>query len=174
MVGAAGILAMALAVPAVPAAAAAAPNNAGGHPAPRWCATHRLDITAGPEDGAAGTLYLPLSFANTSSGPCVLYGYPRVAYVTGPHGSQVNDEATPGTALPLPLPLVLAPGARAVATLSMPQAQNYDPETCQPVQVGGIRVAPPNNRVAVFISYPTTVCSVSGVGVPGITSLELG
>ena len=167
IIGVTGFLAVTL---TVPVAASAAPAGAAGT-APR-CTTNRLAITAGQDDGAAGTLYLPLYFTNTSSKACVIYGYPRVAYVTAPHGQQVNNEAVPDV-IGTPQHLTLVPTARAVAVLRMPQAGNYDEETCRPVPVAGIRVAPPADRTTVFIGHPNTVCSVNGIAEPGIRALEL-
>lgn len=168
IIGTTGLLAAAL---AVPAATVAAPAAAATDTTP-WCTTSRLAITAGPAQGAAGTQWLPLRFTNTSATACRTSGYPRVAYFTAPDGEQVNDEATPEV-IGTPQQLVLAPTVSASALVRMPRAGNYDPETCQPVPVAGIRVAPPNNLATVFLSFPTTACSVSGFASLGIRALEL-
>lgn len=167
IIGTTGVLMALGAAVAVPAGAvaAAAPVT------PRSCTANQLTITPGRVDGAAGTLWLPLYFTNTSTRACTGYGFPRVAYVTGPHGQQVNDQATHDSSN-APQPVVLAPGESAMAVLRMPQAGNYDEQTCRPVQVAGIRVAPPGVRATVFISQPKTACSVGGIATPGISALE--
>lgn len=169
-------LAVAGAVAASPAGAAPPPAGHAGvagesaSAAPR-CTTGRLAVTAGHEDGAAGTRYLPLRFTNVWSRACAISGYPRVVYLATPAGPQVNDPAThesTGT----PARLVLQPGDTAVAVLAMPQAYNYDEAVCRPVPVAGLRVAPPGGGTGVFIGYATNACSANGVATARVRALE--
>ena len=57
------------------------------------CTTADLRLTVGAANGAAGTIYYPLDFTNASSSACTMYGYPGVAFVSSPGGSQVGAAA---------------------------------------------------------------------------------
>lgn len=46
----------------------------------------------------AGTIFYPLDFTNASSSACTMYGYPGVAFVSSPGGSQVGADPVPGSA----------------------------------------------------------------------------
>jgi uncharacterized protein DUF4232 len=43
---------------------------------PLPCATTDLKLTVGAPNGAAGTIFYPLDFSNTSGSACTMYGYP--------------------------------------------------------------------------------------------------
>ena len=87
----------------------------------------KVALDATQEGGAAGSVYYPVNFTNTSDTPCGLYGYPGMSFVTaaGSIGHQIgataqrNPDWRPGSAPRREhLPTVArrgAPGASAAA-----------------------------------------------------------
>ena len=67
-----------------------APSSSSG---PSQCTPTDLRLAVGAANGAAGTIYYPLDFTNASSSACTMYGYPGVAFVSSPGGSQVGAAA---------------------------------------------------------------------------------
>ena len=57
------------------------------------CATSALKVSLGPANGAAGTVFYPLNFVNTSKLGCTLRGYPGVSAVTS-SGRQIGSPAS--------------------------------------------------------------------------------
>ena len=97
-----------------------------------------------------------LQLRNTGSSACTLYGYPGVSWVAGADGHQVGAAATrqadpSGTETTV----TLAPGALASAPLDIVDAAVFSPSTCKPVPVRGLRVYPPGENAALFLSMPT-------------------
>jgi hypothetical protein len=123
---------------------------------PGLCRSSDLRLSLGRGDAAAGTAYRPLEFTNISDHPCVLEGFPGVSYVGGPDGHQVgapaDREGDKGTSI------TLGRGEVASATVGFANVDNYDPLTCQPQPVRGLRVYPPQETAALFIDMPTTGC----------------
>ncbi|QYB05771.1 DUF4232 domain-containing protein [Rhodococcus sp. USK10] len=130
-------------------------------PHPDRCPIGELQVTLGEPSGAAGSQEIPLVFTNTGTRDCILHGYPGVSYVAAPDGPQVGAaaERDGGTETPV----TVAPGARATAAVRATVVQNYPADTCGPTPVAGFRVYPPNDTGSVFLPYPTTGCSQSGV-----------
>ena len=98
-----------------------------------------------------------LNLRNIGSTTCTLYGYPGVSYVAGAGGRQGGNAATrqadnTGGAEKV---VTLAPGATASAPLDIIQAAVIDKSECKPVPVRGLRVYPPGEKAALFISAPT-------------------
>jgi len=137
-------------------AATAAPT-AGGAPA---CATSalRVSVPAGAGNAAAGSSYYPVQFANTSSSPCTLYGFPGVSFVTAAGGSQIGIPATRDPALAARL-VTLSPGQTVHAELQVADAQNYPPADCDLVTAHWLKVYPPNQTAPVYISFTAPTCS---------------
>lgn len=136
-----------------PATAPAAVSGAGANAAGA-CATSTLKAAIGPANGAAGSAYVPIRFTNVSSRTCTLSGYPGVSFVTGPAGSQVGNAAD---RMPPPngpaRPVTLAPGAVASAVLQIADAGNFYPASrCRPASGPYLRVYPPGQTGALFIS----------------------
>jgi Protein of unknown function (DUF4232) len=123
------------------------------------CATTGLKVTLVTSGGgaAAGSTFYPLNFTNVSTSPCVLDGYPGASFVT-PSGGPIGDPAdrNPGV---IPVPVTLAPGTTAHATLQVVDAQNYSAATCDPVTAHRLRIYPPGQTTAVEISFTTLVCA---------------
>jgi hypothetical protein len=122
----------------------AQPVSAGPSP----CATNDLQLTVGEGNGAAGTIYYPLDFTNVSNSACTMYGYPGVAFVSSPGGSQVGAAAgrssTTGPAL-----VTVAPGAQAHATLAVSDVLIGN-NCMDKVQVSFVQVYPPGQYTALF------------------------
>ncbi|UKD57515.1 DUF4232 domain-containing protein [Amycolatopsis sp. FU40] len=114
------------------------------------CRTSGLDVALGQGEGAAGHYYVPIVFTNFGGDACALRGYPGVSYVVDRR--QVGDAAKrePG---PVPA-LTLAPGQSAAAWLDQVNVDVYDPASCAPTPVDGLRVYPPDNTKPVFLAEP--------------------
>ncbi|HEY0937847.1 MAG TPA: DUF4232 domain-containing protein [Trebonia sp.] len=98
-----------------------------------------------------------LQLRNTGSSSCTLYGYPGVSWVAGADGHQVGAGATrqanvSGSA---ERTVTLAPGAAASAPLDIVDAAVFSPAECKAVPVRGLRVYPPGEKAALFLSLPT-------------------
>ena len=133
------------------------------------CSSSQLEVTTAeaPEGSAAGHTAIAIVFTNISDNPCTIYGYPGVSFVTGESGEQVNDAATRRTS-ETPSTVTLASTGTAQATLLMSQPDFYDEADCQPTDVPGLRVYPPDETASIFVSISLTVCSAQGTGVPEI------
>lgn len=97
---------------------------------------------------------MQLVLTNTSSQTCTLQGYAGVSYVAFA-GTQVG---APAQRVSGPEPLVsLAPGASATATLAMVDAGNFG-SSCGLTPTRGLRVYPPNQTAALFVSQAGQGC----------------
>ncbi|MFD0393437.1 DUF4232 domain-containing protein [Streptomyces nogalater] len=74
-----------LGVTAAGAAWSATPAAARTTTAMRTCAVSDLYLSMGGKEGAAGSLYWPVRFTNTSTTKCALRGYPGVSVLDGAH-----------------------------------------------------------------------------------------
>ena len=101
--------------------------------------------------------YVGLQFRNAGPAACTLYGYPGVSWVAGADGHQVGAAATrqADNSGPAERAVTLAPGALASAPLDIVNASALPPAQCKPVPVRGLRVYPPGERAALFLSLPT-------------------
>ncbi|HVW40445.1 MAG TPA: DUF4232 domain-containing protein [Amycolatopsis sp.] len=121
------------------------------------CKAADLKLSLGRGDGAAGTVYRPLVFTNVSDHSCVIQGFPGVSYVAGEDGHQVGAAAFRDGSKGAPV--TLAKGASAYADVGFVNVQNYDPVTCQPQPVRGLRVYPPQETASIFVDAPGTGCA---------------
>ena len=137
--------------------ATAAPVTSAAAPA---CATSALHVAVPTAGGnaAAGSSYYPMQFANTSSSPCTLYGYPGVSFVTAVGGSQIGIPATRNPALAAQL-VTLSPGQTVHAELQVADAQNYPPADCGLVTAHWLKIYPPNQTAPVYVSFTAQTCS---------------
>ena len=131
--------------------------TAAGAPACTTSALHVV-VSTGGGNAAAGSSYYPLQFANTSSSPCTLYGYPGVSFVTAADGSQIGIPATRNPALAAQL-VTLSPGQTVHAELQVADAQNYPPSDCGLVTAHWLRIYPPNQTAPVYVSFTAQTCS---------------
>ncbi|MFE3171624.1 DUF4232 domain-containing protein [Amycolatopsis sp. NPDC059090] len=116
------------------------------------CRTSGLHLALGRGEGAAGHYYVPIVFTNSGRGACALGGHPGVSYVAGPDRHQVGDAAArePGVAPRL----TLAPGQSATAWVDQVDVDVYDPASCAPRSVYGLRVYPPGNTESAIVAEP--------------------
>src|SRR5690348_15139866 len=84
--------------------------------------TARVDLAQG--GAAAGSVYVPIDFTNTSGSACTLEGYPGVSFVRSPSGGQLGNAASRNPAAP-PAMVTLVPGGVAHAILQVAEAGNF-------------------------------------------------
>ena len=117
--------------------------------------TAKVDASQG--GAAAGSVYVPINFTNTTGSACTLFGYPGVSFVTSPSGSQLGRPAT--RVAPTAALVTLPPGGVAHATIRIAQAANYSPSDCVPVTAHWLKIYPPNQFTAIYARYTTQACS---------------
>jgi Protein of unknown function (DUF4232) len=124
------------------------------------CATSALKVSLGPANGAAGTVFYPLTFVNTGKLGCTLRGYPGVSAVTG-SGKQIGS---PASRIPLSYKTVtLLPGKAQSAVIGIVETGNFSQSQCAPVTAAGLKVFPPNQNKAVTIKKTFSTCSSTNV-----------
>jgi len=123
------------------------------------CASSGLKAKVDTSEGgaAAGSVYVPIDFTNTTGSTCTLFGYPGVSFVTSPSGSELGRAAT--RVQPTATLVTLAPGGVAHAILRVAQAGNYSPSACVPVTAHWLRIYPPNQFTAIYARYTVAACS---------------
>jgi hypothetical protein len=119
----------------------------------RTCTTGDLYLSMGRKDAAAGSLYWPIRFTNTSTSTCVLRGYPGVSVLTTAH-HQIGPAAkrsgeTYGTVKVAAAHTVTAVVRTANGPIGGP---------CNPTGTY-LRVYPPASHTAVLIPAPLRTCS---------------
>jgi hypothetical protein len=164
--------------------AAAALTLAGAAPAPAGAATPAckasglviwLDTTS---NGAAGSFYYDLEFANLSGHACTLTGYPGVSGIDLA-GHQLGSAATRS---PPQRPAVItlanaAPNtaaAMATVVLRITDVLNYPTSTCRPVTAAGLRVYAPGQTASTTIPFPFGACSRSGPTYLSVEAVQKG
>ena len=152
------------------AASPAAQPSASVPAGPPGCTTSALTVSLGAGNGAAGSTYYPIGFTNSSGSACTLYGFPGVSFVSAA-SKQVGAAATEDSTYPRQL-VTLAPGATAHASLRVVDAANYPASTCKPVAVQRLRVFPPNQTTALYISLAVTACSNPSVQILTVQTVQ--
>lgn len=122
------------------------------------CVTSNLKAGLGTPQGTAGSVYVPIVFANDGQTACTLYGFPGVSLGKGARVKQVGLAAD-RISSPAPKLITVQPGGTANATLRVVDAGNYSHQTCGPVATTWLRVYPPNQRASLVIRYKTTGCT---------------
>ncbi|RSD24472.1 DUF4232 domain-containing protein [Amycolatopsis eburnea] len=121
------------------------------------CKAGDVKLALGQGDAGAGSVYRPLRITNSSSKPCSIQGFPGVSYVAGADGHQVGKDAfregTKGNAVKL------NPGQTAVADIQFVNVRNFDPGTCQPTAVKGLRIYLPQETASNFVPSEGTGCA---------------
>ncbi|OXM71182.1 DUF4232 domain-containing protein [Amycolatopsis vastitatis] len=121
------------------------------------CKAGDVQLSLGQGDAGAGSVYRPLLIKNVSAKPCTIQGFPGVSYVAGADGHQVGKDAfrdgTKGNAVKL------NPGQTAVADIQFVNVQNFDPGTCQPTPVKGLRIYLPQETASNFVPEDGTGCA---------------
>ena len=140
--------------PAASSVASGTVTLSGGAPA---CTSADLQASLGGGAGAGMSQnHTGLQLKNTGSSTCTLYGYPGVSWVRGAQGLQTGAaavrQADPSGTEKV---VTLAPGALASAPLDIVDAAVIPPSECKPVAVRGLRIYPPGQKAALFLSLPT-------------------
>jgi len=156
------------ATPSAPASPTVTPSPSGPQP----CATTGLKLTVGAANGAAGTIFYPLDFTNTSGSACTMYGYPGVAFVSSPGGSQIGAPASRRAAA-APTVITVAPGATAHATLAVSDVLIGN--NCKhQLQVHWVQVYPPDQFKALFAPLSRPGCADKSLVTMGVTTVTSG
>ena len=133
------------------------------------CTFDNLAVTLGEPEGTAGSSVIPLIFTNAGDDPCVVEGYPTVAFVGQGNGTQIGSAATDDTTSAV-AEVTLAPGEAATANLTVTFAGNLD--DCSPTDPDGFRVYPPNLSEAVFLPDTSLqACANSSASILKVTAL---
>jgi Protein of unknown function (DUF4232) len=142
------------------------PAAASGTPA---CTTGDLKATLGSTQGAAGSIYVNLDLTNTSSSPCTLYGYPGTSLANA--STSVSPGADRSSATPESL-VTLDAGSTGHAVMQIADAGNYSSSTCGPKPTSEIKIYPPNQTAALYVTYSTSACtkSVHQLGISAVPS----
>jgi hypothetical protein len=140
------------------------PPNSPEPGGPAACSTSSLKLTIGQGNGAAGSVYYPIVFTNSSGASCTLQGFPGVSFVTGQNGSQIGNPATRNSDAPAQA-ITLDPGAVAHATLQVAQALNFPKAKCQLTTAHWLKVYPPNETEPVFVPFTAQACATTAADV---------
>jgi hypothetical protein len=121
------------------------------------CAPVALTVSVGAGGGAAGSMYYPLVFRDTSAHSCTLRGYPGVSFIWR-DGAQVGavPSRDPSVAVSV---VTLRPGGKARALLRVADAAVWPAALCVPVPVHRLRVYPPGSYGSVVVAFSTVTCS---------------
>ena len=137
------------------------------------CTTADLRLTVGAANGAAGTIYYPLDFTNASSSACTMYGYPGVAFVSSPGGSQVGAAAGRPSST-APALVTLEPGATAHATLAVSDVLIGNNCLGHQVQVNWVQVYPPDQYSALFAQLSRQGCADQSLVTMHVSTVSSG
>jgi len=160
-----------------PASASGTASPASGTAGLPLCqpATTRVTVNASQAGGAAGSTYYPVDFANTSSSPCGLYGYPGMSFVTAGDGSgqQIGAAAQqdPGFGK---VSVRLPAGGMAHAWLQVAEAGNYPASACQPVTAHWLRVFAPGETEALYVNHAFSACSLANAPLLTVMPVRAG
>ncbi|MFF4560557.1 DUF4232 domain-containing protein [Streptomyces sp. NPDC001435] len=135
------------------AGSATATTTAQASAGPRTCAVKDLYLSMGRAEGAAGSLYQPIRFTNTSTSKCALRGYPGVSVLDTAHrqiGPAATRSGSPyGT-------VTLAPGHSASAIVRTTNGPIGGP--C--LRTGTyLRIYPPGSYTSTLVPTRWTTCS---------------
>jgi hypothetical protein len=139
------------------------------------CMTSSLKVAVdtSQEGAAAGSTYLPINFTNSSGRTCSMYGFPGVSFVTGPGGSQIGAAAARNSGFSS-VPVTLAAHGSAHAWLQVAQSANYPASTCHMVTATWLRVFPPGNTAAAYISHTFQACSSAKANILTVMPVRSG
>ena len=126
------------------------------------CKSGQLAVWVSPElgNGAAGSIFYPLEFTNTSGRTCFLVGYPGVSAVNA-NGRQLGSAATRDNSVPKKF-INVAPGATAHATLRYVDVQVDKSAGCKEATSTFLNVFPPDQRSSRHAFFSVPACTVKG------------
>lgn len=142
---------------------------------PAECTTAGLHVAVGSNQGAAGTIYYNIDFTNVSSSSCILQGYPGISLVSAGStaGSQIGADAKRSSDTAVH-PITLTPGQTAHALLGIADAANFTASSCHPVTAHWLKVFPPDQTVAAYVSLRTQTCASTSVPTMHIAAITAG
>lgn len=123
---------------------------------PQTCRTASLAVSIGAPNGSAGAIHYGLTFRNTGTAACTLYGYPGVSFLGG-SGQQIGDPAQRQGGTPTTVTLAAGGSAYASVVVTDPGIPPCSGSTA----ATQIRVYPPGETQAAVITAPSglLVCS---------------
>jgi hypothetical protein len=138
-------------------------------------ASLRVTVNTALAGAAAGSTYYPVDFTNTSGSACGMFGYPGVSFVTAGSGTgaQVGAAAQENPAFGK-LAVRLAPGGVAHAWLQVAAAGNFPAHACKPQTVEWLKVFPPDQTVAVYVSHSFDACAAMSAPLLFVTPVRTG
>ena len=164
-------------VPSKPVTVPSSAPASGGGAVLAACRSGSLAMTIdlSQASGAAGSTYYPLNFTNRSTKTCEMYGYPGVSFVTAGSGSgkQIGAAAQRSTAF-TKLAVRLGPGSSAHAWLKVTVAANYPASTCDPVTADWLKVYPPEETDAGYVSQTFSACGSASAPLLTILPVRAG
>jgi hypothetical protein len=141
------------------------------------CRTAALRITINVTEGnaGAGSAYYPLNFTNTSGTACEMYGFPGVSFAAAPtsSGEQIGAAAQRSAGFSA-VAVRLAAGQTAHAWLRVANAGNYPTATCKPVTANYLRVYPPSETVAGYVSHTFNACESTSAALLSVLPIRAG
>lgn len=138
------------------------------------CATANLSVSlvSNMGGGAAGSTYVPIQFTNTAGTACAMYGFPGVSFVTGQGGSQIGAPAQRSPSAKVTV--TLAAHATAHAWLQIAEAGNYPASSCHVTNANWLKIYPPGNTGAAYVSHSFQTCSSAKVVTMTIDPVRTG
>ncbi|MFF1479131.1 DUF4232 domain-containing protein [Streptomyces sp. NPDC058301] len=121
-------------------------------PSAPTCHVADLHLTVGEPEGAAGSLYYPILFTNTSTHTCALRGYPGVSVIDVQHRQIGTSAIRTGE----PVNTVSVSPGETVSAVFRTNSRGVVP-SCRPVSTY-VKVYPPNSYQAVQIPSHLRLC----------------
>jgi len=123
---------------------------------PQTCRTASLTVSLGSPNGSAGATHYGLTFRNTGTAACTLYGYPGVSFL-GASGQQIGDPAQRQGGTPTTVTLAAGGSAYASVVVTDPGIPPCSGSTA----ATQLRVYPPGETQAAVVTAPSglLVCS---------------
>ena len=119
----------------------------------RTCTVNDLYLSMGAKGAAAGSLYWPIQFTNTSTSNCALRGYPGVSVVNVAHTQIGSPAKRTGESYAT---VTVKPGQKVTSLIRTANGPIGGP--CQATGTY-LRVYPPASTASVLIPAPLKVCS---------------
>jgi hypothetical protein len=128
------------------------------------CQPQQLQLTAGQQNGAAGTIYQHMSFKNIGNQACAIGGFPT-AFLYGTDGYALGRAAA-ANSNPAPMALTINPGESAYTVLGYPQAGNFPPGNCSGAKSTALKLYVPGASTALETPLEVAWC-------PGFSSTAM-
>lgn len=121
------------------------------------CHSSGLTATLGSPNGSAGASHYEITFRNTGSAACTLFGYPGVSFLDA-KGSQIGSSAQ-RQATGQPATITLAGGGNAFSSLAV--TDPGIPPCSSSTAAAKVRIYPPGDTQSLLVTAPTgmLVCS---------------